>query len=316
MFVVKCEAAVLWHPAVHHSLLLLRALRQRHTLVLEPARPTTTTTRPDTFWRLSHPGRYLAIHAPGTSGAASRDGAEAATEEPPLPLLRAPEGGLRSVHSPQHILYFFAAAPEGVEHQRQLQAYLDAALVADHVLRAVDDVLLARSTTEMEATRQTHSQLIDLVTRLETSLESDGDDVPRETEHWSTWPLFTTLKFLVEEAGLLLGPFPRVARAYHQLQGSKPVVAHSRLVNRTVQLTLSGAGSSVVPPPPWAHRGFLREVQRQLADYTADPAERMMDGVSGEKGPLKARVSGARFGLQPVSARMPWTMQRARMGKP
>ncbi|RNF10769.1 hypothetical protein TraAM80_01330 [Trypanosoma rangeli] len=313
MFAVKCEAAFLWHPAVHHSLLLLRALRQRHTLLLEPVCTTTTAIRPEDFWCLSRFRSFVAIDATGTSSAASFNDAEVGRKE--SPLLQFSEGGLRRVHDPQHIFYFFPAASSGLEHQRQLQAYLDAALVADHVLHAVDDVLQARNTAEMEVTRQTHSRLMDLLTRLETSLEGDDDELPRETENWSTWPLFTILKFLVEEAGLLLGPFPRVAKAYRQLQDSKAVVAHTRLVNRTLQLTRNDEGF-FVPPSPWAYRGFLRDVQRQLADYTADPAERMVDGVSGEKGPLKARVSGARFGMQLVSARMPWTMQREWMRRP
>ncbi|EKF38175.1 hypothetical protein MOQ_001620 [Trypanosoma cruzi marinkellei] len=309
MFAVKCEANFLWHPVVHHSLLLLRTLRQRHTLVLEPS--CTKTSRPDEFWRLSQAGNYFSIIATSNSDSVSLERGE--EEERGSSLLHISEGGLHRLHNPQHIFYFISSSMF-VEQKQQLQTYLDTAFVTDHVLRAVDDVLLALSTDEMEMTRQMHSNLMDLVARLEAFLESDNDDVLQETEKWSTWPLFTTLKFLVEEAGLLLGPFPRVAKAYRQLQGSNPVVAHTRLVNRTVNLALSGEGS-FVQPPAWPYRGFLREVQRKLADYTTDPAERMMEGVLGEKGPLKARVSGARFGLQPVSARMPWTMQREKMGR-
>ncbi|RNC52447.1 hypothetical protein TcCL_ESM10325 [Trypanosoma cruzi] len=309
MFAVKCEAALLWHPVVHHSLLLLRTLRQRHTIVLEPS--FTTTSRTDEFWRLSQAGNYVSINATINSDSVSLEGGE--EEGRGTSLLHISEGGLHRVHNPQHIFYFISSSTF-VEQKQQLQTYLDAAFVTDNVLRAVDDVLLALTTDEMEVTRQTHSNLMDLVARLETFLESDNDDVMQETEKWSTWPLFTTLKFLVEEAGLLLGPFPRVAKAYRQLQDSKPVVAHTRLVNRTVNLALSGEGL-FVQPPAWPYRGFLREAQRKLAEYTADPAERMMEGVLGEKGPLKARVSGARFGLQPVSARMPWNMQREKMGR-
>ncbi|KEG12624.1 hypothetical protein DQ04_01571070 [Trypanosoma grayi] len=322
MFAVRCEAASLWHPAVHHSLLLLRALKQRHTLVLEPS--GVATARTDAFWRLSQYSSRLTISAPENSssgdGGAPMDGSRGESSDA---LLHVPQDGLQRVHDPQHILYFWDLATslqqqrQQQQKHKQLQAYLDAAVVTSQILGAVDDVLVALSSGEMETTRQTHSHLMDLVARLDTSLHGgdDGDEMVQEMEDWSTWPLFTTLQFLVEEGGLLLGPFPRMAKAYLHLRESKPVVAHTRLVDRTVALALNSEDSPA-QPPTWPHRSFLREVQRQLADYTANPAERMMAGVVGEKGPLKARVSGARFGLQSVSARTPWTVQQQQLRKP
>lgn len=312
LFAVKCGAAFLWHPAVHHSLLFLRALKQRHTLVLEPS--CVTNVHPVRFWRLSGYGGFLSITAPTshdreTGSSVFFEGEEKEKNETPSSHVFGV--GLHCVHDPQHIPHFFLFNSSFLQEQqgKQLQAYLDAALVASQVLQAADDVLVALNMEEMEVTRQMHGDLMECVARLETCLQIDADDMEWDTERWSTWPLFSTLQFLVEEGGLLLGPFPRLAKAYHHLRDSKTVVAHTRFVKRTVELTLS-EGESSVPFPAWPRRGFLREVQHRLAEYTTDPAERMMEGCFGEKGPLKARASGARFGLQSVSARLPWTMQQ------
>ncbi|KAH9600927.1 hypothetical protein LSM04_003108 [Trypanosoma melophagium] len=334
MFTVRCELASLWHPAVHHSMLLLRALKQRHTLLIDEF-PAGNTTHPHELWHRSQSNSRLSIIPPkritSTSSSSSSSccrgdmkasvSVEAEGEDLTETSLLIPRGGLQCVRDPQHIPYFFSLSSSLL--QDQLQAYLDADFVSKQVLQAADDVLVTLSTEEMELTRQTHGNLMDLVARLDSSLQSDDSDnaigadgVVQGTEKWSTWPLFTTLQFLVEEGGLLLGPFPQVTKAYQRLRDSKPVVAHKRLISRTLEQTANSQGVSAAESPVWVHRNFLREVQHRLANYTGDTAERMINGVSGEKGPLRERVSGARFGLQPVSARTPWTMQRESMRKP
>ncbi|ORC86711.1 uncharacterized protein TM35_000261630 [Trypanosoma theileri] len=330
MFTVRCELASLWHPTVHHSLLLLRALKQRHTLLIDES-PAANTTHPHELWqRLQYNSRF-SITPPNSSTVTSSNGnrsdvktgasIEAKGEDLTDTSLLIPRGGLECVRDPQHIPYFFSLSSSLL--QDQLQAYLDADFVSKQILQGADDVLLALNTGEMELTRQTHGNLMDLVARLDSSLQSDDSDnaigadgVVQERDKWSTWPLFTTLQFLVEEGGLLLGPFPQVTKAYQRLRESKPVLAHKRLITRTLEQTANSQGIPAAEPPVWVHRSFLREVQHRLANYTGDPAERMINGVSGEKGPLRERVSGARFGLQPVSARTPWTMQRDSMRKP
>lgn len=307
LFVVKCGIDLLWHPVVHHSLLLLRALKQRHTLMLEPSSVVGTCS--EDFWHLSHSGGLVLITTKASSGSDHCNTSFLTKGEKTVEhgqLVGTIKEGLQCVRDPQHIFYFFSAYSSLLQEQqgKKLQAYLDAVFVAGQVLRAVDDVLVALRTEEMEVIRQTNANLMDLVARLDSCLQTDD-----EIDDWGTWPLFSTLQFLVEEGGLLLGPFPRLTKAYSYLKNLNSVVAHTRLVKRTVDLALNEQGSSA-ELPAWPHRGFLCKLQHKLAEYTADPVERMTEGVSGGRAPLKTRVSGARFGLQRLSTRLPWTMQR------
>ncbi|CBH10779.1 hypothetical protein, conserved [Trypanosoma brucei gambiense DAL972] len=315
MFTVSCNVAFLCHPAVHHSLLLLRALRQRHTLAIE--RMGANVTNIGGTVSLSQCGNHISIVPPNLHGSkcVTSGGSIGTVGESPLCVA---EHGLQRVHDPQHILYLFSSASPVRQSalDGQIQSYLNAVVVSNQVLRAADDVLIALSIGEMEAVRQTHGNLIDCVAALDASLQQTteneegggGNGATQEVDCLSTWPLFTTIQFLVEEGGLPLGPFPRMSRAYYRLKESTPVVAHSQLVWRTFELSRGPEGPTG-ELPAWPHRGFLRDIQRQIAEYTTDPPERIMAGVTGEKGPLRARVSGARLGLQRTPARIPWTMQ-------
>nr|CCC90286.1 unnamed protein product [Trypanosoma congolense IL3000] len=313
MFSVSCNTFLLWHPAVHHSLLLLRALQQCHTLVLKPDPPGVV--KPNRIPYASQCGNNLSIVSP--SGWGNVCTSTPVLKEGTLPLLRGSECGLQRVHDPQHILYFFSPASmqRQCELKDQFQSYLSAVVVGGQILRAVDDLVMTSSIGNMEAERQAHSILIDRIGALDASLQEgdtgkDGSESNgmHEVKRWSTWPLYTAMQFVVEEAGLPLGPFPRMAEAYKRLRGSKEVAAHMKLVQRTLAQINVSAGVAE-GPLHWPYRGLLREVQRRIADYAELPCMGDIANTVGEKGPLRERVSGARFGLQHTPTRTPWTMQ-------
>lgn len=333
MFTVRCPTSAVWHPAVHHSLLLLRALKQSHTLLLlDP--PTSNDASTSTGLSASllslQASRVMVCAPPSESG------------PPQLPLLEV-------VRRPEHILHFFSRAshrrlPAEIESrvEDELPSYLEAAVVCEHIHSTVDALLIAMSTEDMESTRQLHAALMDAVEGLETSLSSEAAPTelssyfqqqqqgpassattgePRKDcakeEELSTWPLLATLQFLIEEGGLLQSAFPRLSAEYAKLvTQSPPVRQHTRLVQRTVD---SFAQAESAKTSAWvdravvlAHprRGFLVDVQHRLRAYTTSVEEQVTEGVVGDKGPLTSRVSGARMGIQAVPARLPWTMQR------
>lgn len=298
MFTVRCPASLVWHPSVHHSLLLLRALQQRHTLVLEAE--AQSPPLPQLL------GQYATrLHI-------SREATDVGSTD-----------GLRVVHHPEHLLHFFCGACSSADAatrarmEAELPRYLETSVVMSHVLSTVDALLVALQTEEMETTRRTHVALMDLVERLDRTLQdtadihSSGADASAGAEEpLSTWPLYASLQFLIAEGGLLTSAFPRVQRAYERLRTTSVLAQqHQRLVQRTVDLMAEQSSS---PSEAWSHcpqRGFLVEVQRRLNQYTCSTADRQMEGVVGEKGPLRSRVSGGRFGVQSVPAKLPWTMQ-------
>ncbi|KAG8344791.1 hypothetical protein ERJ75_001043200 [Trypanosoma vivax] len=319
MFTVKCGATFLWHPALHHSLLLLRALKQRHTLVLEPS---IISDKSKCFpRRVSHGSDWLSIFPPSTEDgrtcAEVGDQTQLKENAVDTGCLSSHQTGLRCVCEPQHILHFLATP----SHSRgglkdQIQDYLDAVVVSNEVLRAVDDLLVGIGSNDMEITRQQHGAMFDVVARLDASLSmpmggaNEGVGAEQAEERWSTWPLFTTMQFLVEEAGLVLGPFPSVANVYNLLRESMAVVKHKRFIERTLETTREG-GRCLSEITTWPWRGILPEVQRRLADYNADFTQQLA-GVDAtcEKVPLRTRACGARFGVQSFAARVPWPMQK------
>lgn len=324
MFAVRCPASMLWHPSVHHSLLLLRALQQPHTLQVDP-HSAARGRLPVPL--LSECAMELTVrYQPGLTSSEAPD--ESATAQS-LVLYR-PEDVLHTLRCPP-------AAWGGPRLRDEVQtatavsvvAYLEASAVSAHVMSAVDALLVALNTGDMETIRQTHARVMELVERLEASIaDEDGlvESSQTAAEPLSTWPLFSVLHFLVEEGGLLMSAFPRTSKAYTRLsEKNKAVGQHRRLIRRTVKEQLDSraeAGASAVSPSPetqyeldYPAKGFLRDVQRHLAAYNRSMEERTTEGVTGDKGPLRSRVSGGRLGMQAVPARLPWTLQNTPLRK-
>ncbi|CAJ1031503.1 hypothetical protein, conserved [Leishmania lindenbergi] len=315
MFAIRCPASVLWHPSVHHSLLLLRALEQPHTLLLDPH---TTLRGRLSVPLLSECAREVRIKAPPVHHEV--DSPAGASTERSVVLYRAED----LVHVVNHPLCsggnLGAASPTQLGGFASLLEYLEASTVSSHVTSAIDALLVSLNTGDMETMRQTHAGVMELMERLEASITDESLSEAHQvdqTEPLSTWPLFCTLQFLIEEGGMLTSAFPRISKAYARLcSSSKPVAQHRRLVQRTVEQLLGVGSNSDTDVKQGARvevnypmKGFLRDVQRHLASYNRSMEERTIDGVSGEKGPLSSRASGGRLGIQAVQARLPWTLQ-------
>lgn len=326
MFTVRCPAGMVWHPMVHHSLLLLRALQQPHTLILDNQRAPTRTGLPLKFLS-EHTGDFC-IEPPASFFTST-------TSSPSSPSAWVAPA-LTRVHRPEHLLFLFSAptppsttippalSAAVAKVQRDLADYLETAVVTEHIHHALDHLVLARHAGEMEAVRQSHRTLMERLERLEGALRdntaegaegtvttthsSNGSEAPEEP--LSTWPLYATLHFLVEEAGLLSGAFPRLHAAVTTLKQQKPqqrlaLKHHHALVGET----LRAHGGVTLAEVPYPHQHVLRAVQRELAAYTSSVHERVTKGAVGDKGALASRTSGGRLGLQSVEARLPWTMQ-------
>ncbi|CCW65618.1 unnamed protein product [Phytomonas sp. EM1] len=305
LFKVSCPANLIWHPTVHHSLLLLRALRQPHTLLLsEVASPVIN---PLSFPLLFQQTMHINI-------------SRAREDESQL------DGKACCFYQPEHILSFVfssAEVKEGGEMRDKVRAelptYLDTAVVASHILNAVDAVLVALSANAMETTRQLHSVVMDLMEQLEATIDDNNakeEHVGEQDEPLSTWPLYTALQFLIEQGGLLTSAFPRIHQAYEFLnQKNTCIRQHRRFMERTIkEFRINGEKSDLDSlEETYPQRGFLIEVQRRLNDYTTSTSERMSMDVVGDKGALPSRTQGGRLGIQAVPARLPWTMQRTNL---
>jgi hypothetical protein len=314
---------MLWHPSVHHSLLLLRALQQPHTLQVDPytaARgrlPVPLLSECAMELRISYqsnltPGEERPAGSPPTAQSLVLYRAEDV-----LHALRCPPS---TWNGPTLSTEVQAAA------SNSLMEYFEASTVSAHIVSAIDALLVSLNTGDMETMRQMNARVMELVERLELSI-ADEDHLPRSTpnadDSLSTWPLFSVLQFLVEEGGLLMSAFPRTSKAYARLSHSnKSVAQHRRLIQRTTEAHLDThhAASTLSPTSgveprlelDYPAKGFLRDAQRHLAAYNRSVEERTTEGVTGDKGPLSSRVSGGRLGIQAVPARLPWTLQ----GKP
>ncbi|KAG5496979.1 hypothetical protein GH5_01497 [Leishmania sp. Ghana 2012 LV757] len=315
MFAVRCPASMLWHPSVHYALLLLRALGQRHTLLLDPH---TTLQGRLSVPLLSECAREVRIQAPVLHDEA---GCPAGASGERSVVLYKAEDLLHVVSHPlragQDLGAGFSVQP-GV--LASLLEFLEASTVSNHVTAAIDALLVSLNTGDLETVRQTHARVMELMERLEATITDESLGEAREAsgkEPLSTWPLFCTLQFLIEEGGMLTSAFPRTHKAYSRLcHSSKAVAQHRRFVQRTAEQLLDVGSSSEAHVSPGARvetnypaKGFLRDVQRHLALYNRSMEECTTDGVSGEKGPLSSRASGGRLGIQAVQARLPWTLQ-------
>ncbi|KAL7705888.1 hypothetical protein N2W54_003340 [Lotmaria passim] len=317
MFAVRCPASILWHPSVHHSLLLLRALQQPHTLHVD----LHTTTRGRfpvpllSECALEMSIRYESSHTSRetTTGTHAAQGMVLYRPEDLLHVLRCPPTAWSGPSLGEEVRLVAS---------NSLIEYMEASTVSAHIMSAVDALLVSLNTGDMETIRQTHARVFELVERLESSIADDealSESTQSSTDSLSTWPLFSVLQFLVEEGGLLLSAFPRTSKAYARLSSTnKSVAQHRRFVQRTLEEQLdshhASTSSSEAACVTTSHptKGFLRDVQRHLAAYNRSMEERTTEGVTGDKGPLRSRVSGGRFGIQAVPARLPWTLQ----GKP
>ncbi|EPY26576.1 hypothetical protein AGDE_11198 [Angomonas deanei] len=277
MFAVRCPAHLVWHPSVHHSLLLLRGLQCRHTLVLDPAaegRPSLLVEGSSLIQTTVDWGH---------------------TDSPP---------NLQRVYAPEHILHFFAnrtATPQQAILATQLADYLDACEVSRRIQAAVDTLLftLQTATQEVEPVRVAHAALLTLLERVEIALaKEDPQEEGKEEDPLRLWPLFSILQFIVEEGGLLTSAYPHLSRELARLSQRPTVRQHRRLVERTL-----AEGPTVAYP----YRNFLQEVQRGLREYNHTIQERTggtaVNHNSGE----------ARMGLQAVAARLPWTRKGAKL---
>ncbi|KPA78875.1 putative mitochondrial hypothetical protein [Leptomonas pyrrhocoris] len=317
MFVVRCPASMLWHPSVHHSLLLLRALRQPHTLQTDPYTATRgrlpTPLLSECAMELNV--RYQPHSTPSEASAGTSQAQQMALYRPEdvLHTLRCPPGTWEGPVLNEEVR--LAAS-------NSLMEYLEASTVSAYITSALDSLLVSLNTGDMETIRQTHARVMDLVERLESTI-ADEDHLPgspqTSADPLSTWPLFSVLQFLIEEGGLLMSAFPRTSKAYARLSSTNKAVAqHRRLLQRTVEEQIDASHASAAPTADtrialdYPAKGFLCDVQSHLAAYNRSTAERTTEGVTGDKGPLHNRVSGGRLGIQAVPARLPWTLQ----GKP
>ncbi|KPI87389.1 hypothetical protein ABL78_3523 [Leptomonas seymouri] len=324
MFVVRCPASMLWHPSVHHSLLLLRALQQPHTLQVDPC----TANRSRLLMPLLSECamelnvRYQPALKPGEESVG--------TSKSQNVMLYRPEDVLHTLRCPPDTWDGPTLREEvHLATSSSLVEYLEASTVSAYVMSAMDALLVSLNTGDMETIRQTHARLLDLVERLESSIADEGDlsgSTHAVTDPLSTWPLFSVLQFLIEEGGLLTSAFPHTNKAYTRLSSTNKAIAqHRRLLQRTVEeqldanhVSASSTASTVSTrfELDYPAKGFLRDVQRHLADYNRSTEERTTEGVTGSKGPLHSRVSGGRLGMQAVPARLPWTLQGKPLRKP
>lgn len=223
MFSVHCPVTMVWHPAVHHSLLLLRALKQRHTLVLEPAvQSDTGHSARLPFPLLCSSAMPLRItHTNTTPHDIAHNLTDTRTRS------HAQRGGLRCVYRPEDILHLVsfsvsssssifdagtkprakprasvsltdtavtgnAAKGSPAEddcydredaHLRSrdwlghdMAAYLDTCAVCSHIHAALDAMLVAMASNDVEVTRRTHAWFMDGVERLEYHVVIPDDE--------------------------------------------------------------------------------------------------------------------------------------------
>lgn len=308
---------MVWHPFVHHSMLLLRALQQPHTLQIDPHAATIN--------RLSVP---LLSECAMELSVCFQPGLALSDTTPD-----APRGHGLVLYRPEDLLHTLRCPPRAwngptlSSEMQELAAgsvveYLEASAVSAHIMSAVDALLVALNTGDMETIRRTHARVMDLVERLESSIADDeslSGSTQGSSDPLSSWPLFSVLRFLVEDGQLLMSAFPRTTKAYARLSSSSKAIAlHQRLVRRTMDeqvdagfTSSSGSGSTAEShfETSYPAKGFLRDVQRHLAAYNRGVEEQTTEGVTGEKGPLRSRVSGGRMGVQAVPARLPWTLK-------
>lgn len=301
-------------------MLLLRALQQPHTLQLEPYSASVSRL---SVPLLSECAVELSVRFQPAAALPER-------------ALDAPSGRSQVFYRPEDLLHTLRCPPrpwdgpalsDAVRETASgsLAEYLEASAVSAHIVSAVDALLVALNAGDNETIRQTHACVVDVVERLESSLnDSEGlsGSTNRTHDSLSTWPLFSVLQFLIEEGGLLMSAFPRTLKAYERLtSANKAIALHRRLVQRTVNeqmeasvpvTSLSASAAEQRFNVNHPAQGFLRDVQRHLAAYSRSVEEQTTEGVTGDKGPLRSRISGGRMGVQGVPARLPWTLQ----GKP
>lgn len=281
MFIVRCPLPFLWHPNVHHSLSLLRLLRKKHSLEIYPL---DGYQRGDFTALPSYVGQYITV-------------LESNSIEP--------TSSLSVVYQPDHI-FFFSGIALGTNYKSELPSYLGAVSVAEQIIHSTESFLVALERIDVEHIRRHHARLLSLVEKLEGTLEGvekSGDN----TVSLSTAPLFSTLKFLIEEGGLLLSAFPNISAGYkHLLSSSQDIKKNILFVDQSLEGFYSkyGRGTDYQGHPL---RGFLTDIHHRLSSYNTCFEESITKGVVGDGGALKSRVSGGRFGVQSIHSTTPWT---------
>lgn len=282
MFTVRCPLTFLWHPNVHHSLALLRLLRKKHTLEIQPpgsSHGSAFTTS------LSHVAQFVTV-SDGTSDKSS--------------------GFPSTVYQPDHI-FFLSEIPLESNPKVDMISYIGASAVSVQILNGAEALLVALEGRDVELIRKYHARLLSLIEKLEETLEDSHNPEELSKTSLSTAPLYATLQFLIKEGGLLLSAFPNVSVAYKRLISStQDIKQHLLFVDRSLDNYYSRYGRGVdFEGHPL--RGFLAGVHQTLSTYNTSFEESITKGVVGDGGALKSRVSGGRLGVQSISSTMPWT---------
>lgn len=282
MYIVRCPLKFLWHPNVHHSLSLLRLLKKKHSLEIHPP----GSYHANDFAILpSHVAQFITV-VEANSNASSCSPS--------------------TVYQPDHILFFSGVELE-TSRKSELPSYLGAATVTEQLINGAELFLVSLERTDAEVIRKYHSRLLSLVEKLEGTLEGVEKVEGDHQTSLSTAPLFSILKFLIEEGGLLLSAFPNISAAYKSLISTSQEIKQNLLfVDQSLDSFYFKYGREV---DYQGHplRGFLTDVHHTLSTYNTCFEESITKGVVGDKGPLKSRVSGGRFGVQAVPSTMPWT---------
>lgn len=286
MFVVRSPLPFLWHPSVHHSLLLLRILGKVHTLEILPS----SSTQNDLAFLPSWASRAISIEI-----------------DHAVPS--------RKVRQPDHIL-FLINNDEAIKNSSEpFSSYFGAVSVTQHIINSTELLLYSLQSSDLELIRRSHSMLLSLIEHLEETLEDNTDESELADLTPSTAALFSTLRFLIDEGGILQSAFPNISSIYSRWRNSSKLIhQHDKFFERSLSAFYQGFpdhSRSMHHP----FKGFLADVHSKISTYTSSFEERISDGVVGDGGALHSRVSGGRFGVQSTHSRLPWTRQRLPLKK-
>lgn len=292
MLTVHSPLSSLWHPIVHQSLLLLRLLGKKHTLKINEG-----------YCHEKHNSLYLPTQACQLVSVScdiiSPDGIKSET-----------------VYEPDHVFLLPGCLPHSEWAEKlDLHAYLGASTVSRHIMSSVELFLSSMQGNDIELVRRCHAIVLRQLEKLESTLENeshnkcDSDKAP-----FSAAAIFPLLHFIIEEGDLLLSAFPTIAATYHECQNYKEIARHQRLINKSVE-DFNRSTDVITYSPSHPLRGFLADVHGKISLYNTSFEESITQGVAGDGGPLKSRVSGGRFGVQSAPTRLPWTRQNSPLSK-
>lgn len=281
MFIVSSPLSLLWHPSVHHSLLLLRLLKQPHSLEV------SDNGSRDRYSLLSTGAIFTSFMG----------------ESSPI----------KKVYVPDHILHIINFSENrGANSLCQklhcdISSYLGAVAVTGHILNCTETLIHSMGGNDVELMRRSHASLLLAIEKLEDTLMSNPSDHNSTETQMSAAAIFPTLKFLIEEGCLLQSAFPNISTTYQYWSRSSDMTSNSALVLERVEKS-TGRDQVCIEHPL---RGFLSGIHSKLMSYTSSFEEKNTQDVQGDGGALKSRISGGRFSVQSVPARVPWTRQNS-----